>query len=155
MIFNVTFTTYNNYVIEAQDYEEARKIAKEQLVKERETRIVNEWYDECDIEDIYEAETQRFGWLSPTGDFYYYLEDHYDWAEKYILKNQLLSKQELRDIYPPDYLMNMGWAIISNCNGKVKVTCNEMKLTKKQKDFLYNYYIENGMSKEANELFEE
>ena len=155
MIFNVTFTTYNNYVIEAQDYEEARKIAKEQLVKERETRIVNQWYDECDIEDIYETETQRFGWLSPTGDFYYYLKGHYDWAEKYILKNQLLSKQELRDIYPPDYLMNMGWAIISNCNGKVKVTCNEMKLTKKQKDFLYNYYIENGMSKEANELFEE
>lgn len=152
MIFNVTFTTYNNYVIEAHSYEEAKKIAKDQLVKERETKIVNEWYDECDIEDIYEKETQRFGWLSPTGDFYYYLNSHYDWAEKYILKNQLLSKQELCNIYPPDYLMNRGWAIISNCNG-IKVTYN--KLTKKQKNFLYDYYIENGMSKEANELFEE
>lgn len=50
--YNVTFTTYEEYEVEAENETEALRIAKEELEADRCIPIADTHYDESDIEEI-------------------------------------------------------------------------------------------------------
>lgn len=52
--YNVTFTTYEEYEVEAENETEALRIAEEELESDRCISIVDTHYDESDIEEIEE-----------------------------------------------------------------------------------------------------
>lgn len=93
-----------------------------------------------------EYEEKEFGWLSPTGEYY---ESEWGTHEE---KAQEICKQKgiKRDIKKynccRDLLSDLGWVLIHNpmMNGSYIVS-NIKPLTKKQKDFLYNFFIDMGM----------
>lgn len=96
-------------------------------------------------------ESQPFGWLSPTGDF---VEG--DWGEHEVVAYNIIKskgwKEEFRawdtdDLkLKRDFLCQVkGYCLIHNpsMNGGYIVT-NIKPLTKKQKDFLYGYFMDIG-----------
>ena len=50
----VTFTTYEEYEIEAENEDEAKKLAIEELESDRYTPIADTHYDEVDINEVEE-----------------------------------------------------------------------------------------------------
>lgn len=50
--YNVTFTTYEEYEVEAENETEALRIAEEELRSDRRIPIADTHYDESDIEEI-------------------------------------------------------------------------------------------------------
>lgn len=48
--WKVTYTTYEEYEVEAETEEEALAIADKQLINDRSKPIMSTWYDEVDIE---------------------------------------------------------------------------------------------------------
>lgn len=51
---NVTFTTYEEYKVEAENKTEALRITEEELRSNRCSPIANTYYDESDVEEIEE-----------------------------------------------------------------------------------------------------
>lgn len=50
--YNVTFTTYEEYEVEAENETEALKIAEDELRSDRCRPIADTHYDESDVEEI-------------------------------------------------------------------------------------------------------
>ena len=99
---------------------------------------------------------EKYGWLSPTGKF---IEG--DWGEHSamaykIQKDYKYTSEEYNE--PSDMLVyEKNWALIHNPSQHEipQVTCNFERLTKKQKEFLYNYYSDLGYQEVANKYLED
>lgn len=101
-------------------------------------------------------ESQPFGWLSPTGEF-----TEGDWGEHEQVAFDIIQKKGLEDDWDKnhreyysarDFLSGAkGYALIHNPAGfGGYIVSHEKPLTKKQKDFLYGYFIDMGDSLAAN-----
>ena len=99
-----------------------------------------------------------YGWLNPDGKFYPVgWGSHDSWARDYITKH-------FRDIdvFEPhfhcgDFLTKKGWLLLHNpWMGGVELSAEEMRdATKKQKEFLYDYFTEREMDEEAAAVWRE
>lgn len=105
-------------------------------------------------------QSQPFGWLSPTGEF-----TEGDWGEHEKVAYEIirakgfleeLRKRTLHDT-SRDFLAKVkGYALIHNPSGYLGyIVSHEKPLTKKQKDFLYGYFIDMGDSLMANRYVED
>lgn len=50
--FNVTFTQYHNYVVEAEDENEAEGTAYKEFLSDMRYPVAQTWYDECEVEEM-------------------------------------------------------------------------------------------------------
>lgn len=105
--------------------------------------------------------SQPFGWLSPTGEF-----TEGDWGEHEEIAYRIIEKKhfadEFRDRSSPydsarDFLAGTkGYVLIHNPGGfGGYIVSHEKPLTKKQRDFLYSYFIDMGDSFSANRYINE
>lgn len=105
--------------------------------------------------------SQPFGWLSPSGEF-----TEGDWGEHEQVAFEIIQKKKLENDWDEnhrayysarDYLSGAkGYALIHNPAGfGGYIVSHEKPLTKKQKDFLYGYFIDMGDSLMANKYMEE
>lgn len=93
--------------------------------------------------------SQPFGWLSPTGEFF-----EGDWGEHEEIAHSILKSKNLLDEYVNsnksylcrDFLSEVkGYCLIHNPSGDGGYIVSHVKpLTKKQKEFLYEYFIDLG-----------
>lgn len=104
--------------------------------------------------------SQPFGWLSPTGDF---IES--DWGHHQKSANEIIDNKGFRDEFvsstfhntPCDFLCAVkGYCLIHNpsLDGGYIVT-NIKPLTKKQKEYLYNYFADMGNTLRAEMYLDE
>ena len=109
------------------------------------------------------SESEEYGWLSPKGDFYSVeFGNHQAWAADYLLKlyrSGKISYEEAKihnNGNAGDVLIDLGWILIHNPNqNNLKATWNiSNRMTKVQKEFLYDFLCKHGMTKEANKLYE-
>ena len=118
-----------------------------------------------DMEDAQQdppkKKSQPFGWLSPTGEF-----TEGDWCEHEQVAFEIIQNKCLLEDWDEnhhecdsarDYLSAAkGYALIHNPAGfGGYIVSHEKPLTKKQKDFLYGYFIDMGDSLMANKYVEE
>lgn len=98
-----------------------------------------------------------FGWLSPTGTWYPadYAE-HEQWARDYLLEHHVLTEEGIDELYSAaDYLVDKLNFCLVHSPSMSKPKLEYKRLTSKQKDFLYDYFLKLNMPKEANKLYEE
>ena len=50
--YNVTFTQYHNYVVEAEDENEAENLAYKEFLSDMCSSIANTSYDEVEVEEV-------------------------------------------------------------------------------------------------------
>lgn len=120
--------------------------------------------------DKEEHSTGDYGWLEPNGTFHEVeWAKHQEWAEQYIRKNMTEEEWLLAGVHLEgqvktasynsfgDYLVDRGWVLLHNpSQGLAQTTKNPIKrYTKAQQEFLYDYYQERNLDKEANEVYEE
>lgn len=120
--------------------------------------------------DEEEHSTGDYGWLEPDGTFHEVdWGDHQEFAEKYIRENMTEDDWIAAGVHVPgqfksddlysfgDYLVERGWVLLhSPSQGIAQPTKNPVKrYTKKQQEFLYDYYMERGKEREANAVYEE
>lgn len=127
-----------------------KKIVRNVIVEVNESNPVHE-------------DNQEYGWLAPDGKFYQVeFGNHQAWAAEYLLnlyRDGQLSYDEAKlegNKNAGDVLADMGWMLIHNPTGtSIEITRNESKrISKAQKDFLYDFCLNHGMSKRAKELLE-
>jgi len=110
------------------------------------------------------VEEQPFGWLSPAGDF---TEgawgSHERLAEKIISNKGWLIEydewceiSELETFLAGDFLSEeKGYALIHDPSNMSYIVTHIKPLTKKQKDFLYGYFLDMGMTRKAEKYLED
>lgn len=94
-----------------------------------------------------------YGWLDPEGKFYPVQEGHEDWALEYLEKHFPDDETE----YGADLLIEMGW-ILMNSPYKKEINIKTLHFwyaTKKQKEFLYDYFTERGCQAMAVKIFKD
>ena len=95
-----------------------------------------------------------YGWLAPEGTFYpVEFPSHQSWAWKKLMELGAIEKYDLNAGNAGDKLVEMGWALLHNPGmGTAFVTSSDAKpLTKKQKDFLFDYYTKRNKHRKAEE----
>lgn len=96
----------------------------------------------------------NYGWLDPAGNFYPVdWSEHTAWAAKYI--NTHFDESEISNedsLYPTDALVDRGWVLLHNPGKGLPKATKPIKITKKQADFLYEFFTERNMKKEADEI---
>lgn len=118
--------------------------------------------------DKKEHSTEDYGWLEPDGTFHEVeWGNHQEWAQRYIEENfpevaedddvDMQTKCNVGLIGAGDWLVERGWVLPhSPSQGIAQPTKNPVKrYTKKQQEFLYDYYMERGKEREANAVYEE
>ena len=118
--------------------------------------------------DKKEHSTEDYGWLEPDGTFHEVeWGNHQEWAQRYIEENfpevaedddvDMQTKCNVGLIGAGDWLVERGWVLLhSPSQGIAQPTKNPVKrYTKKQQEFLYDYYMERGKAREANAVYEE
>lgn len=50
--FNVTFTQYHNYIVEAESASQAEEIAEKEFTNQMRCAVAQTWYDECEVEEM-------------------------------------------------------------------------------------------------------
>ena len=98
-----------------------------------------------------------YGWLAPDGTFYpVEFANHQRWARKKLMELGAIEKHELNTGSYGDKLVEMGWALLHNPGmGTAFVTSSDAKpLTKKQKDFLFDYYTKRNKHRKAEEYLD-
>lgn len=116
--------------------------------------------------DEEEHSTEDYGWLEPNGTFHEVeWGQHQEWAARYVKDNfpeeyEKISMQSNTGtglIGEGDWLVEKGWVLLhSPSQGIAQPTRNPVKrYTKAQQEFLYDYYQERNLDKEANEVYEE
>lgn len=105
---------------------------------------------------------QPFGWLSPTGEF-----TEGDWGDHEIVANEIINKKgftEEYDKYEEESILNdcrgflseiKGYVLIHDPSNLGYIVTNTKPLTKKQKDFLYGYFLDMGMKGRAEGYLED
>lgn len=99
-----------------------------------------------------EGHKDNYGWLDPQGNFYpVEFADHQNWAYHKVRQLGIVEKYAADYGDSGDLLVERGWALLHNPGmGVAYVTANPTKpLTKAQKDFLYGYYLDRGLTKNA------
>ena len=108
---------------------------------------------------ILDQDKYKYGWLSPKGTFYEQPHNHeslaFDLVHRYFGKGKPLYKVLNGKYSAGDFLRDRYWVLIHNPNGRRISIEIERQLTKKQKEFLYDYYIGYGMKQEAIGLWKE
>lgn len=114
--------------------------------------------------------TEDYGWLEPDGTFHEVdWGNHQEFAEKYIRENMTEDDWIAAGVHVPgqfksddlysfgDYLVERGWVLLHNPSQGIAIpTKNPVKrYSKKQQEFLYDYYMERGKEREANAVYEE
>lgn len=127
------------------------------------------------LDDFLEAQRANigndYGWLSPTGEFHpVEWGEHQSWAHDYIESHPALfdlpeDKEEryhvmselLLNMQTGDRLTKIGWILMhSPSRGIAYPTRDESRrITKPQREFLYNYYTERGLTKQAEQYLED
>ena len=100
--------------------------------------------------------TDDYGWLSPEGKFYAVdWAKHEEWANEYCQKYKIENENFLTS--SGDKLIKRGWILLhSTTQEKARINDQCLKpYTKRQKEFLYDYFMERDRTAEANELWEE
>lgn len=118
--------------------------------------------------DKKEHSTEDYGWLEPDGTFHEVeWGNHQEWAQRNIEENfpevaedddvDMQTKCNAGLIGAGDWLVERGWVLLhSPSQGIAQPTKNPVKrYTKKQQEFLYDYYMERGKEREANAVYEE
>ena len=118
--------------------------------------------------DKKEHSTEDYGWLEPDGTFHEVeWGNHQEWAQRYIEENfpevaeddgvDMQTKCNVGLIGAGDWLVERGWVLLHSPSlGIAQPTKNPVKrYTKKQQEFLYDYYMERGKEREANAVYEE
>lgn len=118
-----------------------------------------------------ELPTKNFGWLEPDGTFHEVeWAEHFNFATKYCQEHFGLDDDEnkmyfdrsdpknVRYLQPDDVLLEkLGWIIIHNPG--LGLPFHEMaenhRMTKAQKEFLYDFYRCRSMITEANDLYKD
>lgn len=98
-----------------------------------------------------------YGWLAPDGTLYpVEFASHQSWAWKKLKELGAIGKHELNTGSYGDKLVEMGWALLHNPGmGTAFVTSSDAKpLTKKQKDFLFDYYTKRNKHRKAEEYLD-
>lgn len=98
-----------------------------------------------------------YGWLAPDGTFYpVEFASHQSWAWKKLMELGAIEKYDLNAGNAGDKLVEMGWALLHNPGmGTAFVTSSDAKpLTKKQKDFLFDYYTKRNKHRKAEEYLD-
>jgi hypothetical protein len=107
-----------------------------------------------------------YGWLEPSGTFHpVEWGEHQEWADLYVQKHftleydgeaSLQCKTGTGLIGAGEFLVERGWVLLHNpAQGIAYPTKNPVKeYTKKQSDFLFDYYIKRDCEKEANGIYE-
>lgn len=97
--------------------------------------------------------SQPFGWLSPTGKFFISEWGTHCTSAENIIKNNNMEKEyeewelaDKRNFVPNDFLCNVkGYVLIHNpSNDGGYVVTQSKPLTKKQREFLYDYFADMG-----------
>lgn len=115
-----------------------------------------EWEDKRDEVAKF---ADNYGWLSPTGEFFpVEWGDHTQWAYDYIDEHNLWEQVKVKSHNTAgDFLTERGWILLHNPQqGEAFVTSNTVKRpTKRQREFLYDYYTRRGNFKEAKRWLED
>lgn len=108
-----------------------------------------------------EGEFYEYGYINPNGEFIAVKwAQHSEWAEKYLKSKYTIAERiKLRkrgDIFGSDFLVyTEGWVLLHSPRQGVAKAEYDGRLTKAQRETLYDYYIFFNRIKEANELYEE
>lgn len=105
-----------------------------------------------------------YGWLEPDGTFHpVEWSAHQDWAEKYVAEympdacRRINESSDITSIVHAygDYLVSRGWILLhSPAQGRAQMTMDPAgRITKAQKEFLYEYFTKRNMTREANALY--
>lgn len=113
--------------------------------------------------DTEEHTTEDYGWLEPNGTFHgVEWGEHSKWADNWLRENLTEEEYEETDckyrLYDAgDALVDRGWILLHNPSQGIAYPTESIKhtRTKAQKEFLYDYYMERGCEKEANEIWQE
>ena len=149
---------------------ERREVMKEtgQEVEDEFGDMLQSYIDRMMDEE--EHSTEDYGWLEPDGTFHEVKwADHQDFAEKFIKENMTEEDWIAAGIHQPgqfmsdslhtfgDYLIERGWVLLHNPSRGIAFPTKkpEKRYTKAQKEFMYDYYMERGREKEANEIWTE
>ena len=105
---------------------------------------------------------ENYGWLSPDGKFFEVeWGSHNSWASDYIDKNypNVPTSPYEEGYYSCDFLIRKGWILLHNpyeIQGIANITDNEISnASKKQKEFLYDYFMERDMPSNAKNVWKE
>lgn len=104
-----------------------------------------------------EGHTDNYGWLDPAGNFYpVEFAEHQSWAWRKAKELGIVKRGELNSGNGGDLLVDRGWALLHNPGmGVAFVTSSDTKpLTKAQREFLYGYYSDRGLWKQAEQYLE-
>lgn len=150
---------------------EIRKELGEETVEDKQQEALDGFIKR--MTDQEEHSTEDYGWLEPNGTFHAVeWGNHQEWANNYLEKN--LTPEEQFDamveintsgmaksgtdvVGAADYLVKRGWILLHNPTQGISFpTSNPTgRITKAQKEFLYDYYTERNCEKEANAVWEE
>lgn len=97
----------------------------------------------------------QYGWLSPSGEYY-----PAEWCEHTLKAEEIAEKiYKVEPEKPRDFLCAKGWVLLHNpSQGIAQVTTlglREHHLSKRQKEFLYDYYSERHLFEYANQYAEQ
>ena len=97
-----------------------------------------------------EYDANEYGWLSPEGKFYPVEWGHHtSWSDEYVENLHLPEYQE-----SSDYLQKNKWVLLHNpMQGPALIHYNVDRLTKRQREWLYDYMMKRGRKKEALALW--
>lgn len=128
------------------------KEKKDPMLESYLRRIKNEREMDYDPEKDY-------GWLEPDGTFHPSpWGTHVDEAHRYIEERFEKEWKDTHRIDVKDFLVyEKGWVLLdSSFQGLPAATYDESRgLTKAQREFMYDHFMERGMNKEANALYED
>lgn len=112
----------------------------------------------ADFIDRMNSDTEDdYGWLAPDGTFYpVEFARHQSWAWRKLMELDAVEKYDPNMGNAGDKLVEMGWALLHNPGmGTAFVTSSETKpLTKRQKEFLFDYYTQRNKHQKAKEYLE-
>lgn len=136
---------------------EVRKKLGEETTEDRQRTALDSFIKRMTDEEKHT--TEDYGWLEPNGTFHAVeWAQHQAWAIDYMKKSMSMEDwlNGTTDA-AGDYLTERGWVLLHNPSQGIAIPTKDplRSYTKAQKEFLYDYYIERGCSKEANEIWEE
>jgi hypothetical protein len=119
---------------------------------QKQNEEINEEEEPIDpVGSLIENTRQDYGWLSPDGKFY-----PVPWGEHGVFARDYIEKNipDAPDMDEEDYLIKIGWILIhSPICGKPRIECQNA--TKRQKEFLWDYWMDRDDKEEANAIWAE
>lgn len=115
---------------------------RDRLEEQRSKRMVEDYLQNAHYEITLGS---AYGWLEPNGTFHAVeFGYHQEWARNFLLKEKAgryvnLTMEEMDR--PGDVLVSRGWVLLDNPTmGLAQVTAMDEKMTRAQRDFLFDYY---------------